>query len=259
MVILVIVLFTVSCSSEKEEPQASAEMNLQLLGITSQLNSIKGDISTLQNQLEDIEDSIGEKTNDESPEIEATNRLLNEVLDELEELRDIESYNHERISFLEKELIKQTSGAYDNYNFYYYEGDYSRYSVRFSKDYYYETDDLIPAEEDHEEVPAAFRIFLDKDSNEFISLHLWHSFGVSTTMKDIPVKYMYTDEGEVIEYVDYEIDGINYIDFGFEDYFLKISCHFNEDNTMDTRKKVMDIVKTIIFYEFNFEKYDYQK
>lgn len=257
---IVLILVAASCSlyffiNRKNIRDLKADIGFmydEVLSMKEQWESQGGDIKEDIGQIKTLINNIG-SNDDDSQEIEATNRLLNKALDELEELRDIGSYNHEKILFLEKELIKQTSGAYANYNFYYY--DEGNYSVRFSKDYLYEITEPQEGTSPYG-VGGALTIFFDKANNESITLFPWHSRGVSTTMKNIPVKYMYTDEGEVIEYVEYETDGIDYMDFGFEDYFLKISCHFNKDNTPLGRKKVIDIVKTIMFYKFHFEKYD---
>lgn len=221
------------------------EVHDEVLDMRELWGNIEEDFGQIETQISNIGSD-----SDEYPDIEATNRLINEVLDELNDFRDIGSYNHDRISFLEKEIIKQTSGAYDNYNFYYY--DEADYSVRFSKDYLYR---ITEPENSQGGVGGALTIFLDKTKDENVTIWPWHSHGLSTTMKSVPVKSMYTDEGEVVEYVEDEIDGMNHMDFGFPDYFLKVSVRYNKDNT-NARQKAMDIVKTIMFYDFRFWKYD---
>lgn len=215
--------------------------------LNQQEANIKNDIEHIQVQIDFLYE------NDSLLDIDAMNETLNKALDEIEFLHNTATNNLSRIKTLEKELIKYISGAYNDYNHYYFEDTNNSYSIRFPKKYVYEINMKIPAGEDHEQIPGGLKIFLDKTGNEYIMLYLWHSTGVSSGMKDAIVKYISTNTGEIIEYVEYEIDELVNMDIGFSDHYLKIVVKYNKDNEVNYREDVMEIIKSVMFYDSTIE------
>lgn len=220
--------------------------------IEQQVGTISEEVSQTKQHIDLIDEEVSQIIKDVGNLDDDIDFIEDEVLEEIKTQINDES---SKIVFLEKELIRQASGVYDNYNFYYNEeANYYSYSVRFLKDYFYKTEDSIPAGEDHEGFPGSLKIFLNESKDARITIWLWHSFGVSTTAKNEPVKTMSTDEGEIAEYVKYEIDNKGYIDFGFEEYTLKVSVVYDKENSAGVVGKVFDIVRTIMFYESLYVK-----
>lgn len=230
----------------------------EVLIINKQGDKIKSEVAQIKKQVDTINEEVSQiKQHIESIDGEVSH--ITENLDNLENdiefleeetLEDIKSQisdESSKIVFLEKEIIKQASGAYDNYNFYY--TDIGNYSVRFLKEYLYETLEPMPPEEDWEGAPGELIIFLNETKEDYLRIYLWHSFGVSTG-SDSPIKLMNTDEGEIIEYVESESESVVYMDFGFENYTLKLRVIFNnKENDAVKKVKVKEIVRTIMFYD----------
>lgn len=214
--------------------------------VISEIASVKEQVDIINKQVNAVGEEISQiKKNIENLD---NNDVFNQkILDELTGKIDDELNKIDRILFLEKEIIKQLSGAYDNFNLYF--DEISNYSVRFLKAYLYKIEEPIPSGENYEGDLGTLKVFLNDTNEDYLIVYPWHSNGVSTGMKDNSVKYLYTDEGEPVEYVEYEIENVVYMDFGFENYTLKLRAVFNNENTEEKKAKVMDIVKTIMFYD----------
>lgn len=154
---------------------------------------------------------------------------------------------NKKIVFLEKEIIGHLSGAYLNYNTYYNEY-YDNYSIRFLKEYLYVIEKPLLSSELNEGDFGSLTVFFSTTKEDYLQIYPWHSYGLSTTAKNSKVHFMETYEGEVIEYVEYEVGNKSYIDFGLKNYTIKLKAEFNSDNSDEMRKNIFDIVRTIMFF-----------